>query len=267
MSMIAMGAGDTRGGSRSPRLRIVVNRDEERERPPAIPPRWHELEDAAGRPCGRAIWPIDPLGGGTWVGASERGLALLLLNGNPEPRPVRPCADRVLSRGGIIPLLIGRAGVDDAVAGALGGLIEFECYPAFRLVAAEPGLVRSVEWDGREARVAEHDPRACCFVSSGLGDRCVAVRLPLFDEMVRADPTPANQDRFHAHRWADRPELSVMMSRSAARTMSVTTVEVGAAAEEAGDVRAGASAAMWYRPVNEPVRVPTERVPPPRAKN
>jgi hypothetical protein len=55
----------------------------------------------------------------------------------------------------------------------------------------------------------------------------VLPRLGLFDELMAADGVrPETQDRFHRHVWRDRPEISVMMSRGEARTVSVTTVEV-----------------------------------------
>jgi hypothetical protein len=35
------------------------------------------------------------------------------------------------------------------------------------------------------------------------------------------------QDAFHHHQWPGRGELSVLMSRADARTVSITTVEIG----------------------------------------
>jgi len=66
-----------------------------------------------------------------------------------------------------------------------------------------------------------------CLVSSGLGDTLVRPRLELFDqEVLNPGVTPARQDAYHAHRWPDRPEISVAMERAAARTVSRTIVEV-----------------------------------------
>ncbi len=59
-------------------FRLVSNRDELRTRPPCEAPKVRTLESGA-----RAIWPADRLAGGTWIAASDRGLALTLLNGNP----------------------------------------------------------------------------------------------------------------------------------------------------------------------------------------
>ncbi len=230
-------------------FRVVVNRDEERDRPPAHGPRWRDLA------CGaRAVWPTDPLGGGTWIAASSRGLVLCLLNGNPEPRPPRPEAGRVLSRGVIVPGLIDAPDAQAALDRARG--LELDRFPPFRLLAIDSGgpslsgagpRVLDCKWNGREAALGSRVGPAACFVSSGLGDRCVSVRLPLFERMVLPAPTPESQDLFHAHRWPERPELSVLMSRSAARTVSRTIVEAGA-----GGV------SMRYETVDEPLGVPRE---------
>ncbi len=90
-------------------------------------------------------------------------------------------------------------------------------------------LVAEVRWARRHLSVARHGPGPLCFVSSGLGDARVAARLDLFEEMVAGPgPTAALQDAFHRHEWPERPEISVMMRRTEARTVSVTTLEVEA---------------------------------------
>jgi hypothetical protein len=57
--------------------------------------------------------------------------------------------------------------------------------------------------------------------------------------MATGDPA-AQQDAFHAHRWRDRPAVSVHMSRPDACTVSTTIVEV-----TTGEVR------MTYQPAHE----------------
>lgn len=226
-------------------FRVVVNRDEERDRPAAHEPRWRQLPDGV-----RAVWPVDPLGGGTWIGASTRGLVLCLLNGNPEPRPARPDAKTVVSRGIIIPSLLASDGAERAIHDAKA--MELDRFPPFRLVGVDfdehaRTRVVDLEWNGREARTSWSDGRAACFVSSGLGDRCVSVRLPLFEQMVRPAPSVEAQDRFHAHRWPERPELSVLMSRAAARTVSRTIVDATAQGVQ-----------MSYQTIGEAPAVPHE---------
>lgn len=233
-------ATDARGG-----FRVVVNRDEQHDRPAALHPRWRRLPTLHGST--RAIWPIDPRGGGTWIGATEHGLVLALLNLNPRPAPALP--DDLRSRGSIIPRLIG-LGRGDAVMDALHTL-DLARFAPFRLVAIEPDaharyaacMVREAAWDRATLRVREGIAPPACFVSSGLGDELVACRLDLFDEFVRPAPTPDAQDRFHAHAWLGREHISVRMHRADARTVSVTRVEVLGIEGGTPRVRVG------YRPV------------------
>lgn len=204
-------------------FRLVISRDEERDRPPALWPRWHDVA-----PGLRAAWPVDPLGGGTWVAVTTDGLALCVLNGNPDPRPPRPEAERVLSRGMLIPAAAG-ARTPALACNVIAGL-PLDRFPPFRFVACAAdgarALVAEAVWDGRSLSMAQQRCGSVCFASSGLGDHRAAPRVPLFAEMVGPDPDAERQDRFHAHRWADRPEVSVWMDRPDARTVSVTRVTV-----------------------------------------
>lgn len=204
-------------------FRVVESRDESPLRPRATPPRW--VNNVAGD--ARAIWPIDGLAGGTWIAAGEHGLVLTVLNVNLADPP-RPSEDRRLSRGGVIPRLIGTP--DARAASAALAKLELDRFDPFRLVAtdAHDGL-RIIEnrWDGETLSTVELGAGPACFASSGLGDEHVEPRLPLFEEMVvRPGASPELQDDYHAHRWPDRPEISVMMDRPGACTVSVTTVEV-----------------------------------------
>ncbi|VAX42200.1 hypothetical protein MNBD_PLANCTO03-2192 [hydrothermal vent metagenome] len=206
-------------------FRLVTNRDESPDRPAASLPEWHE---GVGGGDIRAIWPTDGLAGGTWVAAGEQGLTLTLLNGNLGNRAILPDPTRRQSRGILIPRLIGSP---DALTAhkALSGF-ELDRFDPFRLVAADAAAgLRIVEsfWDGRSLQTTDLGPGPACFASSGLGDEQVQPRIPLFAELVvAAGATPAAQDRFHRHQWPDRLEISVLMERAEARTVSITGVEV-----------------------------------------
>jgi len=206
------------GGPRG--YRLVINRDELRTRLPARRP---AVFDGPGGV--RAAYPIDADAGGTWVAVNDRGLALALLNGNPRPMPALPEAVQRVSRGLIIPALVDAHGPGAALE-RLGGLALGRFAP-FRVVAADESTIADAVWNGSALAVSERGAAPLCFVSSGLGDGLVRPRLDLFDAMVgRGSPTPGVQDSFHRHRWADRPEISVVMDRSDARTTSVTTIDV-----------------------------------------
>jgi hypothetical protein len=240
--------------------RLKVNRDELRTRPEASPPVWREVHPSGmSGPSRRAIYPVDPKGGGTWVAAAPGGLAMAILNLNLTPAPPVP-AD-LISRGAIIPGLVGHARADDVIAGL--ERMDLERYKPFRLVVMdlmrvggsqdgpEAGQVRPVEaaWDRQSLTVTERAGKAACWASSGLGDAIVQVRLPMWEEMLAASGgagAAETQERFHTHRWPERTHQSVLMSRPDARTVSITTVEVRADAAGSGaDVR------MWYEPVRE----------------
>ena len=227
-------------------FRLVTNRDESPGRPAATLPVWHE--GVGGKT--RAIWPTDGLAGGTWVAAGEHGLALTLLNGNLGTRAILPDPTRRQSRGILIPRLIGSP---DALTAhkALSGF-ELDRFEPFRLVAADATAgLRIVEsfWDGCSLQTTDLGPGPACFASSGLGDEQVQPRIPLFAELVvAAGATPAAQDRFHRHQWPDRPEISVLMERAEARTVSITRVEVRPRTSSPGK-RGGFTVTMASEPV------------------
>ena len=232
-------------------FRLVTNRDELRTRPPAADPRWHDFttpipptsgsSDADPARAVRAIYPVDPAGGGTWVAGSTSGLVLCILNANPIPPATLPPASELISRGVIIPELLRYAGETRRVIDVLRLLerLDLPRFAPFRLIGVAPNgspdaqgfLAIEASWNRSELTFHEHAPGPACFVSSGLGDPLVKPRITLFNEMVRAtrgtlSDLAGEQDRFHRHTWADRPEISVMMSRREARTVSITTVEV-----------------------------------------
>lgn len=208
--------------------RLVHARDELRTRAPGLAPQ-QELVDGT-----RAWLPRDPDAGGTWLAARADGLTLGLLNVNIPPNG-RP--EPTTSRGHIITDLLG--GADALSAAQAWTALDLTPYAPHRLIAVgrvgAACRVFECRWDGLEATVDDRTGPAACFASSGLGDEKVQVRLPLFEEMVAPDPTPDAQDRYHRHRWDDRPELSVLMSRRDARTVSLTGVTVRAGAGSGGE--------------------------------
>src|SRR5688572_26586212 len=78
-------------------IRLVCNRDEQRLRPAAMPPRIESFGSY------KAILPIDPVGGGTWVSVSDTGLAFTLMNSYTGATLAPPGKK---SRGLIIPALL-----------------------------------------------------------------------------------------------------------------------------------------------------------------
>src|SRR5688572_12576526 len=122
-------------------IRVMSNRDERRTRPAAIPPRVHEL---GGR---LAAFPVDPQGGGSWVGVNDADIAVALLNVHSAPRRCTERPNR--SRGLIVRELLScgsMAHVLEAIASLDVG--EFE---TFRLVIVHGPTVAVATHDGASA--------------------------------------------------------------------------------------------------------------------
>src|SRR5262245_39775815 len=91
-------------------FRLVSNRDERRDRAIALEPRIERLGSRA------AIMPIDPVGGGSWIGVNDAGLAIAVLNRyGRTPLATRPST----SRGVIVRQALGCDSVGTAVASVL----------------------------------------------------------------------------------------------------------------------------------------------------
>ena len=207
-------------------LRLAANRDEQRSRPEALPP---EVRSFGGR---RAVLPIDRAhgesksqarrGGGTWIGASDAGLVMAVLNITRAPGAplVRP-----RSRGAIIPALLDAGGLANAVRRALA--LEARDFAPFRLVVADRrGCVEILSESARPELARRSELTApLLFTSSGLGDALVeGPRRDLFTRLLAAGDWAPAQEAFHRHAWPDRPHLSVCMRRPDARTVSHSVV-------------------------------------------
>jgi hypothetical protein len=206
-------------------FQLAMNRDELRSRPAALPP---EIRSGGGRSW---IMPVDPVGGGTWIAASDAGVAMALLNLHDVPWSGEAEPAARMSRGTIIPHLIEAGDVEEAVRLARG--IRPADYQPFRLVATDSDRFAVFASDGNALRISieRRGSKPLLFTSSGLGDRVVDVpRRRLFTALLEMEgPTPAVQQAFHRHSWPDRRDVSVCMERPEARTVSCTTVEVSEA--------------------------------------
>jgi len=202
-------------------FRLVSNRDERRNRAEAMTPTVHRLAHGA------AIYPVDPVGGGTWVGVNDVGLAAALLNRTIDSS-VSPDDAAPRSRGLVIPRLLGCHSLSDALETA--ARLDPAEYGLFRLVIVQRNVGVVLTSDGFEISldtVTMSQP--FMLTSSSLGDAVVeAPRRRLFERLLLKDggALAAAQARFHDHQWRARPHISVRMERSDARTVSRTCVTV-----------------------------------------
>ncbi len=211
--------------------RAACNRDESPHRVAALPP---EVRRFGNR---RAIFPIDPASGGTWIAVNDAGLAFTVLNGNPAPRvdnsstaAERPEFGRT-SRGMIIPRLLACSSLEESREQLFA--LDSRLFAPFRVVMTDGDRLVETEWNiaGRSIELGalrRLDQPVIC-TSSGLGDDVVrGPRESLFRKFFdEGDRSRGRQDAFHAHQWPDRSEISVCMQRNGAETVSYTTVEIG----------------------------------------
>ena len=193
-------------------LRVLMNRDERRLRPVAQPPAVRQTA------LGQAVWPTDPVSGGSWIAATDSGLALVVLNVDGQRRP-----PGLISRGTLIPLLAGCRSLDDVLEA--WKTLDVTAFAPFRLLAVTRQAFAMCT-PGLQGPVVSGVGRTQVFASSALGDALVEpLRRDLFAGLLRTEPDLwAAQTRFHQHAWPDRRHLSVMMARVDACTVSRTEV-------------------------------------------
>jgi hypothetical protein len=199
-------------------FRVMSNRDERRDRAVALRPRVEKLG------CRSAILPIDPVGGGSWIGVNDAGLVAAVLN-----RHARPTAQArsSTSRG----LIVRRALACDSIDGVLRFVeaLEANNFQPFRLVIVQGRRIALVAGDGGEFASAQSSlEQPCMFTASSLGDTLVASpRRRLFDCLLDHPlGWRHGQLLFHRHQWSDKRDISVQMEREDAATVSRTAVDI-----------------------------------------
>lgn len=197
-------------------LRIMFNRDEQRTRPPSLAPALFKVAS------GRAVYPIDPASGGTWLGINDSGLAVCLLN---RSGPGLAYGTSLRSRGEIVARLLHADSLSRAAE--MASLLRASDHAPFRLACFSRTHAVMASSDGETLQVA--DPadirEPIMLTSSGLGDAIVErPRSEAFATLMLPSPEPASQARFHDWRCPDAGHLGVMMHREDARTVSRCTI-------------------------------------------
>lgn len=200
---------------------LLFNRDERRTRPPAEPPSVHDMNGI------KAIFPVDPQAGGSWLGVNQYGVTLGIMNYYTAEASHPPGVG--LSRGQLLLSLLGATSAADAMERAQQQALEH--YPPFILLALDvESPVVSCTWDGRKASRAVLARPNILTTSSFDEGRVVLTRLETFREWEGSSGERALEDLLSFHR-SQHPEpgaYAVCMKREEACTHSLSHVQVTA---------------------------------------
>lgn len=193
---------------------LGMNRDEKITRGQASPP------VVSKRGARQAVYPRD-VEGGTWIAASDKGIAFGLLNWNDVHR----LAPRTGTRGSVIPAVISSSSSPDAKA-TLNHL-ELVGFLPFRLVGFFPAEKRIVEWRWNQLSL-EHEAftwseRQWC--SSSLSDARATMRRGLSYARAQREAdvgSVAWLRRLHASHDNEERPLSTCVHRTDVKTLSYT---------------------------------------------
>jgi hypothetical protein len=195
---------------------IFFNRDEQRSRPEALPPK----RDPSG-----VLAPLDPPGGGTWIFANPSSFCGALLNAYDHPSPPEP-RDGFRSRGLLMRDLAPTATSHNAET-LLREALDLAPYPPFLFAGLTLHDARAWRWDGREL-TALPLPLPLITTSSHKPQEIIPLRLQYYQSITATPvyPSPEELERFHNWHDPENPEVSAVMSRTDARTVSFTRVSL-----------------------------------------
>jgi hypothetical protein len=202
---------------------LFFNRDEQITRPQAIKPTKNITL--------KAVYPIDPTGGGTWIAAHETGTSLALLNYYQAQVDSR--LKNFTSRGVIIPHLLNN--INDIHTQLLA--MELSTYQAFQLCVFDAHLSdkanqneRAIQyiWDGVELTHSTLSIQTSLPITSSGVDfpEVYAYRKRQYIQMI--DNGTAEQSHYidyHQHQ-GESGKCSVKMHREDAKTVSFTQINV-----------------------------------------
>ncbi len=192
---------------------LAMNRDEQISRPRALAPRRHWTGTRA------SLYPSEA-GGGTWVGVSDVGLSLALVNWYAKPQ-----RDRALcvSRGIIIPHLLAAEGL--AELAAMFADLPLANINPFRLIAvsAKERQLREWRWDGKRLTSSRFGWTRRHWFSSGY-DEALTNKMRAAVAGTFAKWTPAGLRKLHQSHLPDEGPFSICMHRMDARTVSYTEI-------------------------------------------
>ena len=188
---------------RGSHLDLWFNRDEQKGREIAIPPREHTSGNRV-----RFLAPIDPKGGGTWLAANEAGFVVALLNRWHEK--VAEQAEK--SRGKLVMDLAGRVSWPWEIRAK-----DLQGYAPLTLVAFSSKQQLLWQWDG--VRCWQEDVPAMLTSSGYRFEEVKAAREAVFESGWRGEA-------LHAIPGEEASPYTVRMNRPDAQTWSRSRIQV-----------------------------------------
>lgn len=179
--------------------------------------------------------PLDPQGGGSWVGGSEDGRAACLLNGARETHESRPPYAR--SRGLILRDSFEwkdpREFAEKIPLQAIGKeKLDIEPFTLVLCSAGDPPKLTVLRWDGDERDIEEyglHSPmifNAAKLYSKRVIQQSVA-RFDRFLQQLAALPTRSDLERFNrSENYPDKLQKAGEEAIEGLDTLSTTTVSL-----------------------------------------
>ena len=195
---------------------LFFNRDEQRSRAQAIPPKIDTVLNA--------IYPVDPIGGGTWLAVHQNGVSLALLNYYQAEK--KPQEGPFISRGEIIIKLL-----EDPTNIIVNiKKLALDSYQAFQLCVFPSDLTLSnnqvpcFQWDGESLT---EQSQTLPITSSGVDyPQVYEARKASFQQITTAGkPTVEQLLEFHEYQQDDG-KLSVKMFREDAKTVSFSHISI-----------------------------------------
>ncbi|GAA3918814.1 NRDE family protein [Litoribacillus peritrichatus] len=201
---------------------IFFNRDEQRSRAKAIPPKLLNLQDVS------VLMPVDPRGNGSWISVNEFGLSLCLLNFYQGHNP----RQNLKSRGQLLKTLSHFEDTKSVVLHLTS--MDLTCYAPFTLVAITDKQEFSVkntaashqtfQWDGQHLQLVNLK-RAMITSSSVMFDTVAPFRIDNFDALS-SSASAEDHSRFHQGHTTKEGYKSVCMHREDAKTVSFSRIHV-----------------------------------------
>jgi hypothetical protein len=154
---------------------ITSNRDENINRPPAIPPKLYQNKDV------KLFYPKDPKAGGTWFVLNNNGNLFVLLNGAKFKHITKPPYRQ--SRGLIILKLAASLDFDE-----IWKSIELTNIEPFTIIAYVNYTLTQVRWDGKNKEIEKFNntERKIWSSSTLYSPKIIRKREEWFDDFINS---------------------------------------------------------------------------------